>query len=104
MAAVAGMTALIITPLAIILDEFGIGGGTFSSLVSPLISQGLVPTAILTAAVVGFYAIMKRRFSASNNEAIQAVFILLVVALVVMMVVGVWFRGSGMELVLPWNR
>jgi hypothetical protein len=48
--------------------------------------------------------IMKRWFSASNNEAIQSVFILLVVALVVMTVMGVWFRGSGMELVLPWDR
>jgi quinol-cytochrome oxidoreductase complex cytochrome b subunit len=104
MALIAGVAALVITPLAIILDEFVISGGTFSAMASPLITQGLIPTMLLTAAVAGSYMIMRRRYSASNNEAIQSVFILLVGALVVMIVVGVWFRGTGMELVLPWNR
>jgi uncharacterized membrane-anchored protein len=104
MAAIAGTAALVITPSLIMFDEFVIKAGIFSSTAQPLISQGLIPTILLAAAVAGFYMIMKRRFSASNNEAIQSIFILLVGALVVMTVVGVWFRGSGMELVLPWDR
>jgi hypothetical protein len=104
MAAIAGMAALVITPLLIMLDEFVKSAGVFSSATQPLIGQGLIPTIILAAAVIGFYMTMRRWFSASNNEAIQSVFILLVGALVVMTVVGIWFRGSGMELVLPWNR
>lgn len=104
MAVVAGIAALIITPFLILLDEFVISAIIFSSAAQPLIGQGLLPTIILAASVIGFYVTMRRRFSASNNEAIQSVFILLVVALVVMTVMGVWFRGSGMELVLPWNR
>ena len=104
MAVVAGITALVITPLFIILDESVIWSGAFLSATQPLIAQGLIPTVLLTAAVVGLYTVMRRRLSASNNEAIQTVFILLIVALVVMTAVGVWFRGAGMELVLPWNR
>ena len=104
MAAMAATAALVITPLLIILDEFVTGAAVFSSTSQPLIGQGLVPTIILVAALVSFYMIIRRRFSISNNEAIQAVFVLLVVALVVMTVIGVWFRGTGMELVLPWNR
>ncbi len=104
MAVAAAAAALVMTPLLIMLDEFVIKAGNLSSAAQPLIWQGLLPTIILAAAVAGFYMALRRRFSASNNEAIQSVFILLVAAFVVMMVVGVWFRGSGMELVLPWNR
>jgi quinol-cytochrome oxidoreductase complex cytochrome b subunit len=104
MAGIAGVVALVITPLLIILNEFVVKTGDLSSGVQPLIAQGLIPTVLLMVSVVLFYVIMRRRFSATNNEAIQAVFVLLITALVVMTVVGVWFRGPGMELVLPWNR
>jgi uncharacterized membrane protein len=104
MAAGAATAALVMTPLLIVLDDFFIKAGNLSSAAQPLIWQGLLPTIILAAAVAGFYMALRRRFSASNNEAIQSVFILLVGALVVMTIVGVWFRGSAMELVLPWNR
>ncbi len=104
MALIAGMAALVITPLLIILDEFVIKTGGLSLGTQPLIAQGLIPTVILMVAVIGIYMIIRRRFSTTNNEAVQAVFVLLVVTLVVMTVVGVWFRGPGMELVVPWNR
>jgi quinol-cytochrome oxidoreductase complex cytochrome b subunit len=103
-ALVAGITALIITPLLIVLDEAILGAVIFSSASLPLISQGLIPTLLLTAGVLGFYAIIKRRFSATNNEAIQACFVLLITVLVVMTIVGVWFRGAGMALGLPWTN
>jgi quinol-cytochrome oxidoreductase complex cytochrome b subunit len=104
MAVIGSIAALLVTPLLIILDEFIIKAGSLLSVAQPLIGQGLLPTILLVAAVIGFYIIMRRRFSATNNEAIQTVFILLAVTLVVMTIAGVWFRGPGMELVLPWNR
>jgi quinol-cytochrome oxidoreductase complex cytochrome b subunit len=104
MAIVTGLAALVVTPLLIILHEFVIKAGGISSSTQPLIAQGLLPTILLAAVVIGLYVILRRPFSATNNEAVQAVFVLLIVALVVMTIVGVWFRGPGMELVLPWNR
>jgi quinol-cytochrome oxidoreductase complex cytochrome b subunit len=101
-AVIACITALIITPLAIILDETVGSADLFSSAAQPAISQGLIPTAILVAAVIGWYAIMRRRFSAASNDAIQTIFIFLVTAFIVMTVIGVWFRGPGMKLVVPW--
>jgi EamA domain-containing membrane protein RarD len=69
----------------------------------PVISNGLVPAAILLALLIGFYQYLRKRSSASNNEAIQTVFVLLLVAFAILTVTGVWFRGSGMALTWPWN-
>jgi len=37
------------------------------------------------------------------NEAVQALFVLFVVSFAVLTATGVWFRGSGMALVWPWQ-
>jgi hypothetical protein len=44
---------------------------------------------------------MQRKFAASNSEAVQMVFVLLLVAFLVLTVTGIWFRGEGMKLVWP---
>jgi quinol-cytochrome oxidoreductase complex cytochrome b subunit len=102
LAAIACIAALLITPPAIVLDEVLGNAGLFSAAAHPAISQGMIPTALLAAVIIGWYAMMRRRFSAANNEAIQALFVFLVTAFIVMTAVSVWFRGPGMKLVLPW--
>jgi hypothetical protein len=42
---------------------------------------------------------MKKQYHASNNEAIQSLFILLLIAYVILTSICYWFRGPGMELV-----
>ena len=49
--------------------------------------------------LTGFYLGLKRRFEASKSEAVQALFVFLLVSFVVLTIVGVWFRGEGMKLV-----
>ncbi len=67
------------------------------------ITNGLIPFGILVAAVSGFYFYMKRRYGATNTEAIQMVFVLLLVAFIILTVTGIFFRGTGMKLVWPRN-
>jgi hypothetical protein len=55
------------------------------------------------AVFLGFRALLIRRFGASKGEVVQAVFVLLLVALAVLTVTGVWFRGPGMALTWPWG-
>jgi quinol-cytochrome oxidoreductase complex cytochrome b subunit len=102
MAAIAAITAMVVTPTLILLDEFLIDVGAWLPGVPPIVTNGLLPTVVLAAALIGFYAALKRRYSASNNEAIQASFVLLLTALVLLTATGVWLRGSGMALVWPW--
>lgn len=104
MGIMSAVTALIIAPAGILADEFLINIPAWVPGVAPMISNGLIPAAILFAAIAGFYVFMKKKYSASNNEAVQALFILLVVSFVVLTITGIWFRGEGMGLVLPWNR
>jgi quinol-cytochrome oxidoreductase complex cytochrome b subunit len=88
--------AIAATVAAVLTDEFLIG----DSLAGPpnMVNNGLVPFGIILAACIGFYVLLKKGFKANNNEAVQALFTLLVTAFVVLTVIGVWFRGTGMQL------
>jgi len=103
MAAVAAGTALLLTPLWILVDEFVVGPGGWLPRAAPIISNGLFPGSALAAGAVAFYMLLKKHFSASKNETVQALFVLFVVGFALLTVTGVWFRGAGMTLVWPWQ-
>lgn len=100
---VAALMALIITPLAIIADEYWVGFSGWLPGIPTVISNGFMPVCIVLAAIVGIYLFIKGKWATSNNEAIQAVFILLLVSFAILTVTGIWFRGPGMALAWPWN-
>jgi quinol-cytochrome oxidoreductase complex cytochrome b subunit len=96
MALVATVFAVIATIAAVLLDEFVI---TASETGPPdMISNGLLPFAIVLVVCTGFYYGLKRGFAATNNETVQALFTLLMTAFVTLTVIGIWFRGTGMQL------
>ena len=103
MAGVAAATAIVATPLAIIADEALMDLGAWMPGIPPIVSGGLLPVIIALALVAGFYGLIKKKYGATNNEAIQAVFVLLLFAFIIMTVTGIWFRGAGMALVWPWE-
>lgn len=103
MGIVSAVTALVITPAGIICDEFFLDLTTWIPWASPVMSNGLLPVTIVLAAVIGFYFLIKRKYSSSNNEAIQALFILLLISFVILTFTGIWFRGEGMALAWPWG-
>jgi len=96
MALIAVFVATAATAAAVLLDEFVIG----ANLTGPpnMISNGLVPFAVVVTACTGFYFLMKKGFKATNNEAVQALFTLLTTGFVVLTIIGIWFRGTGMQL------
>jgi quinol-cytochrome oxidoreductase complex cytochrome b subunit len=103
MAVIAGVSALIGTPLAILADEYLIDVAARLPAIPPWITNGLVPLAVLLSAMAALYAFVKRKYGAANTEAVQMLFVLLLVAFLVLTVTGIWFRGEGMKLVWPWN-
>ena len=100
-AIVAVVVGLIITPPAIIADEFIIDVAAWMPGVPAVISNGLLPAALALAGIIGFYGLMKRYYAANNNEAIQAVFVLLLSAFIILTITCIWFRGKGMALMWP---
>jgi quinol-cytochrome oxidoreductase complex cytochrome b subunit len=103
MAFVAAVTALIGTPIGIVADEYLIEVAARLPAIPAWITNGLVPFALLIAAVSAFYVFMKRKHAASNTEAVQAVFVLFLVVFATLTITGIWFRGAGMKLVWPWD-
>ena len=101
MAVVAALVAIIITPIGIVADEYVIDLAAWMPTIPVEISNGLIPFALMLTATILFYKVMKRKFSSNNNEALQSVFVLLVVAFFILTITGIWFRGLNMKLSLP---
>ena len=101
MGLVAAGIGLIATPLLVIADETMLDFVGWLPSLPTIISNGVVPLAIILLLLIGFFDGMKKHFRASNCETIQATFILLLVAFIVLTVIGVWFRGPGMALMWP---
>ena len=99
-AAVAALVGLVATPLLIFFSEWLSGQKTGAG-GSSVLENGLIPTGLLAAALTIFFWILWRRYAATKNEAVQAIFVLLVVAYIVLTLAGVWFRGEGMALRWP---
>jgi len=91
MGAIAAVSAMVLTPVLVLLDEFWIDLSSWPA------------AAALLAAVAAFHILLKKGFSASRNEAVQTTFVLLAVAFAVLTLTGVWFRGEGMALAWPWG-
>jgi quinol-cytochrome oxidoreductase complex cytochrome b subunit len=62
------------------------------------LERGLLPLAVIVAGCGGYIVLLRRVFDSSRAESIQALFTLAVAALVALTVIGVWFRGAGMQL------
>jgi len=93
--------ALVATPLLVLADEFVIDFAGWLPSLPTLISNGVVPLAIVLLLLFAFYEIMKKQFQATKCETMQATFILVLVAFIVLTIIGVWFRGPGMALMWP---
>ena len=96
------LAGILATPLLILASELGAASGSPAGLLAPLMGRGLIPTGVLLAALGGFGWALKRHGRASANEIVQALFALVLGAYGVLTVTGVWFRGAGMTLTVPW--
>jgi len=103
MAIVAAVVAIVFTPLFVLADDLFFNVADWLPGIPPVVSSGLLPGAIILAVLGGFYALMKRKYTATKNETVQAVFVLLLFAFIILTITTVWFRGEGMALTWPWN-
>lgn len=103
MAWVGVITALVITPSLVLLDEYVLDLPSLFPTLPSLISNGWIPLAVLLLGLIAYYDGIKRLFKASACETRQSVFVLLVVSFVLLTIIGIAFRGEGMALLLPWE-
>jgi quinol-cytochrome oxidoreductase complex cytochrome b subunit len=66
------------------------------------ISNGWIPLAVILLILIGYYELLKT-FGSKTCEARQAIFSLLLASFATLTFVGIFLRGEGMALILPWS-
>jgi quinol-cytochrome oxidoreductase complex cytochrome b subunit len=102
--AIAGaVAALALTPLWVLLDEYVTDWSGWLAGLPPGLSEGLVPAMIALGVTWGVVRFAARQHGGNRQEVMQAAFAFVATALVILTIVGVWFRGEGMALTWPWT-
>ena len=91
--------SFIFTLLLILISEYFIKFTEWLPNFPVLISNGLFPLLLYVIPVAGFLYYLNRIKQAGREELVMAIITIIITSYLVMMVVGVWFRGEGMSLV-----
>jgi quinol-cytochrome oxidoreductase complex cytochrome b subunit len=92
---------ILLTFAYVIADEFFLDWAALLPGLPTVISNGLVPLALLLVGIIGFYELVQRAARARRCEAILATFTLILGGFVTLTAVGIFLRGAGMALILP---
>ena len=101
MALLSALVAIVVTPAAILADEYLIDFLAWMPSVPSLVSTGMIPFVLVVAGVWGFHGVMKRKYAPDKQEAVQTLFVFFLTAFIILTATGIWFRGSGMALTWP---
>jgi len=95
--------AAIVTIAGILFNEYILNFEVILSPVPAFISNGLLPLVILLLFMAGFYKYYLKKKKLTKAEMVQAVFVFIMVAFIVLTIIGIFFRGKDMALTFPWN-
>lgn len=88
--------------LFVLMDEYWLDLPGWLPFLPSYISNGWVPLAALLLILIGYYELLKL-FKATDCEARQSLFTFLFSAFITLTLIGIFLRGEGMALVLPWS-
>ncbi|MBI5352305.1 MAG: cytochrome bc complex cytochrome b subunit [Chloroflexi bacterium] len=94
--------ALIATPIWILLDEYVLNWNAWLPTWDMLISNGLIPLAVILLPLIFLDEWMHKTFQADTEERVLFIAAFLFIAFIVLTVIGIFFRGPGMSLNWPW--
>jgi quinol-cytochrome oxidoreductase complex cytochrome b subunit len=93
--------ALLITPFWVLLDEFVLDWAAWLPNWPTLLSNGAIPLALILLGIISLDEALRKLLLANLEERILALFIFLFNALLVLTIIGIFFRGPGMALYWP---
>jgi quinol-cytochrome oxidoreductase complex cytochrome b subunit len=94
---------LLLTPAWVLLDEYVLNWTAWLPGWDPLLSNGLLPLALLALGLFLLDAWITRALQASVEERILFFFVFLFTAFILLTITGIFFRGHGMALYWPWE-
>ena len=101
-ALVGTLLGLDLVPLMVIADEYWIDLPSMLPNWPILISNGLIPLLLTVAGLAIIYFGVRVGLRANHSEALLGLFTFVMVSLIVLTIIGVFFRGANMALGLPF--
>jgi len=98
----AAVMSMVITPALILVDALVVKTAPWAVDLSPVVRDGLLPLLLLSSLTTGGIFVLRKRWGATLNETTQSLFVAMVTALVVLTLVGIFFRGPSMRLIWPF--
>jgi quinol-cytochrome oxidoreductase complex cytochrome b subunit len=95
--------ATLLTPAWVLLDEFVLDWVGWLPGWDSLISNGLIPLALIALGLFLLDGWAVKTFGADTEERVLFLAVFLFTAFVILTMIGIFFRGPGMALYLPWN-
>jgi quinol-cytochrome oxidoreductase complex cytochrome b subunit len=102
LAVLAAGLALLLTPTWVALDAYVVRWTDWFPAWPTLITAGLLPLAAVALGLLVLDELFARGLRANVEERILALTVFLVVAFIILTLIGIFFRGPGMELFWPW--
>ncbi|GAB4471361.1 MAG: hypothetical protein Kow00124_08340 [Anaerolineae bacterium] len=103
LAALSAALGMVGTIIFVLVDEMWLDLPALLPFLPTSISNGWIPLAALLLLVIGYGELLRRLLGATACETRQAIFVLLFAGFIVLTVIGIFFRGEGMALVMPWG-
>jgi len=101
--ALAAGLAIVVTPMWVLLDEYLLDWSGWLPTWPTLISNGLIPLAVLLLPLILLDEWMVRTFRTTTEQRVLFMATFIFVAFIVLTVFGIFFRGPGMSLYWPWE-
>ena len=86
----------------VLLDDYWLDLPGWLPFLPSAISNGWVPLAAVLLFLIGFHETLKT-IGSKDCEARQAIFTFLLASFVTLTLIGIFFRGEGMALIIPWS-
>jgi len=96
-------SALILTPLLVLMNEFLPKFETLLPSINSIITNGVVPLIILILIIWTYYKFVSKKYQLSPIGKVQTLFVFITSAFIILTLIGIFFRGTDMKLVFPWN-
>jgi len=100
-ALVGALLALYVVPVLVVIDEFWLDFSLWLPTWPVAVSNGLLPLLLTLLGFLMIYLGLRWILKANHSEALVGLFSFLMVSLIVLTIIGIFFRGPNMALVLP---
>ena len=100
----AAVLSVIFTPIAVLIEDFLLHFELWMPAAPNAVSEGLIPMLLLLGSFTIYLWVIRKKYKANIYEIIISLFTIFIVSYIVLTIIGIWFRGEGMQFIWPWQN